>query len=390
MRVLHVINQFSGRAGAEVSLRDIVLSTQGHELQHAVAVLRPEPNRFDGLAEAGVGVFVPHRGPRSTLGRTVHVARAISTFRPDLVHTTLFDASVAGRVAAKTARVPVLTSLVNTPYAPEALRDREVQPVAMRAVKAVDGLLSRHATTLFHAITEVVAEAAVADLGIPRGRVEVVPRGRDRARLGLPSSERRHAVRTELGIGPHDPVLINVGRQEAQKGQTYLIEAFAEVRAEHPAATLLLVGRDGNRTHAVEQRIAELNLESAVRRLGVRQDVGDLLCASDVFVFPSLYEGLGGALLEAMALRVPIVASSAPAIREVLDDGRCGTLVPVADASALAAAVTDVLYHPAGALGRVEAAERRFDRVYDLSVCLAGMTRLYADVARRARMVAPA
>jgi glycosyltransferase involved in cell wall biosynthesis len=381
MRILHVINQFSGRAGAEVSLRDIVLATQGPAFQHGITVLRIGMNRFDGLADAGIPPFEPAAALRSTAARVRHVRHAIRSFRPDLVHTTLFDANLAGRVAARLTGVRVLTSLVNTPYVTEARLDRNLDPLKMRVARSVDALLSRHATTAFHAITETVAASAVEHLGIDPSRITVVPRGRSRESLGAPSADRRGRARRSLGLPNDAPLLINVGRQEAQKGQRHLIDAMSEVRRRHRSAVLLLVGREGGQTEALKRSIAHLGLEESVRMLGVRYDVPELLCAADVFVFPSLYEGLGGAVLEAMALRVPIVATAVPALIEVLDGGSCGLLVPIADPGARARGITETLNDPEASERRVAAAAERFDSTYELSVSVEGMRQLYARLA---------
>jgi glycosyltransferase involved in cell wall biosynthesis len=109
-------------------------------------------------------------------------------------------------------------------------------------------------------------------------------------------------------------VILNVGRQEYQKGQRYLIEAFSELTAAWPDAWLVIAGRNGNVSTDLTQRSSGLD---RILRLGHRSDVPELLHAADVFAFPSLYEGLGGALLEAMAVGLAIVASDVPAIREV-------------------------------------------------------------------------
>jgi len=381
MRVLHVINQFCGRAGAEVSLREIVLATHGPDLEHGITVLDVGMNRFEGLADVGIRVFEPASSLGSPLARIRHVRRAIRSFRPDLVHTSLFDANLAGRVAAKLSRTPVLTSLVNTPYVPQARMDRNLNRFKMDVVRLIDLVLSRHATSAFHAITDTVARSAIDRLGVDPRKITVVPRGRSRVSLGVPTSERREVARRSLGIDDGRPVLINVARQEAQKGQGYLLEAMTEIRRRHPDVLLLIVGREGARTTALRRTIADRHLEDSVRLLGVRQDVPDLLCASDVFVFPSLYEGLGGAVLEAMALRVPIVATDVPALREVLEGDRCASLVPIADPSALARGVCAVLDDPDAASERVKAAAQRFETTYELSVSVEGMRRLYEGLA---------
>ena len=156
---------------------------------------------------------------------------------------------------------------------------------------------------------------------------------------------------------------------------------MVEIRRRDPDVQLLIVGREGARTAALRRTIADRELEGSVRMLGVRQDVPDLLCASDVFVFPSLYEGLGGAVLEAMALRVPIVATDVPALREVLEGDRCASLVPIADPSALARGVCAVLDDPNAASERVKAAAQRFETTYELSVSVEGMRDLYEGLA---------
>lgn len=384
MRVLHVINQFSGRAGAEISLRDIIVGTQGDELQHGVAVLGTANNDFSDLEALAVETFTPSTLLRSTVQRVAHVSRAARAFRPDLIHTSLFQADVAGRIVARRAGLPVLVSLVNTPYTPMArprLRRRRLKLVGVRAV---DRLLSRHATSAFHAITEAVADAAVVELGIDRARITVIPRGRSLERLGRSSAERRTRVRAELGVGTDAPVLVNVARQEPQKGQLHLLEALPFILREFPDVVLLLVGREGSSTPELRRGVETLGLAPHVRALGVRRDVGDLLVAADVFVFPSLYEGLGGAVLEAMALGVPIVASSSPAVAEVLEDGRCGILVPPADAMALATGVLEVLAEGQTVSARVDAAHERFSRMYELGLCLARMRELYLQVGRTA------
>ena len=383
MRILHVINYFTDRAGAEFSLREFVLATQGPGFQHGIAVLGVGINEFASVEAAGVQVFEPRTPLASTLAKIRHVRRAIRSFRPDLVHTTLADSNLVGRVAAKLASLPALTSLVNTPYVEEALMDRDVPFLRSKRgfVRLVDGLLGRHATTAFHAITETVAVSAVARLGIDPSAITVVPRGRDREFLGKPSPERRLVARQRLGITDARPVLINVARQEAQKGQGYLLEAMIEIRRQHPDVLLLIVGREGARTSALRRTIADRNLEDSVRMLGLRRDVPDLLCASDVFVFPSLYEGLGGAVLEAMALRVPIVATDVPALQEVLEGDRCALLVPIADPGALARGVCAVLDDPDAASERVKAAAQRFETTYELSVSVEGMRRLYEGLA---------
>jgi glycosyltransferase involved in cell wall biosynthesis len=380
MRVLHVINQLSGRAGAEVSLRDLVVATAGR-VDHGIVVLRAEPNVLDEVHAAGADTFVPEADLRGWAARVAHVTAAIDRFDPDLVHTSLFDADVAGRLAARRRRRPCLVSVVNTPYAAEAAIDQQIPGVKRFAVRAIDRALLRW-TTHVHAITDAVAEAAVVHLGIDRRRITVVPRGRDGERFAPADPGCREAVRRRLGLAADATVLLAVGREEAQKGHTYLLAAVAAVARDRPDVQLVHAGRPGGRTAAIEARLAaDPDLAARVHRLGVRTDVVDLLRAADLFVFPSLYEGLGVSVIEAMATGVPIVAGDSPAVREVLDGGRCGRLVPVADADALAGAITAALADREGTAAMAAAARERFLERYELARVADAMVELWQATA---------
>ena len=173
------------------------------------------------------------------------------------------------------------------------------------------------------------------------------------------------------------PVLVNVSRMVPGKGHLHLVEAFGAVLDAEPSATLVLVG-DGSERPAVEARAAELGVSHALRVLGNRHDVPEILSMADVFVFASESEGFGLAVLEAMAATKPVVAFRLPAIEEFAADGESALLVSRGDVPAFAAAVQKVLADPAlgAALGRAgratveqrfpaDAVARTFEEVYD-------------------------
>jgi glycosyltransferase involved in cell wall biosynthesis len=188
----------------------------------------------------------------------------------------------------------------------------------------------------FHAITQAVKDAAVRDLGIDPDKVTVVARSRNRQRLGEPSPERRSAVRGRLGLPEDAFVVLNVGRQEYQKGQRYLLEAMPSLLRLFPGTVALIVGKEGNQTPELVELHGKLALGDAVRFLGHRDDVADLMNAADTFVLPSLYEGLAGVLIEAMAMGLPIVASRLDAVSEVVVESGNAILVPAGNPEELA------------------------------------------------------
>jgi len=341
---LFVINSL-GAGGAERSLADLLPHLTGYRVRPVVVCFKSLAEGFEQeVRDAGTQVIILNAG--SMPGRILQLRRILETERPSLLYTALFDAHIVGRFAAIGTGVPVLSNITNVAYDPARFADPNVNPHKLRVLRVIDAWTARHLTAHFHAVSNAVKESAVEHLGIDPGDVTVVYRGRGRGRLGMPGAERRRRVRDALGIDIDAPVVITVGRREYQKGQRYLIEAVPELLERYPALVVLIVGRDGHASNELDSLTRRLGVTSTVRFLGHRTDVGDLLAASDTFVFPSVYEGLGGASLEALAMGLPLVVSDIPALREVVIAGQNGTLVAPADAHDLAAGVADMLADP--------------------------------------------
>lgn len=340
IHVLFVHNGL-GTGGAERSLAELLAALPAHGIRATVAALFRRTEGVEReIEERGVDVRVL---PAGHLARVRALRRLIAEVDPDLVHTTIFDADLAGRLAA-VGGPRVLSSLVNASYDPVRIAaDPNVGRLKLRLARTADGWTARHLTDHFHAISHSVAAAAVEALGIDPNRVSVIERGRDPARLGRPSPERRARVRRTLGLDDADEVVVNVGRQEYQKGQRYLLEAAAALVGRRPRLRVLVAGRRGNASRDLERRCHHLELDGRVRFLGHRDDVADVLAAADLFAFPSLFEGLGGALIEAMALGLPIVASDLAVFHEVVEPGGNAVLVPARRPDALASAMEALL-----------------------------------------------
>lgn len=379
--VVHVIDSLGG-GGAEMALAELLPGL--HErgiLSHVVCLGRRDEGVESRVAARGFRVVVMRSD--TLVGNVRDLRSLLVATGARLVHTSLFRATMVGQLAAIGTDVPVLTSLVNDSYGPARYADPAIGRWRLRTVQAVDGLLSRHLTDHFHAITHAVRDAAVAQLGIATERVDVVPRGHDPARLGPPGPRRRASARRRLGLADHDRVVVTTGRHEYQKGQVHLLEAMARVRASQPRAHLLVLGREGSSTPLLDRRIRALGLGSHVQLLGYRDDAPDVMAAADVFAFPSVYEGLGNALLEAMALALPIVASDLPAVREVV--GReAAVLVPAADPVTLGGALASLLDDPSRGAAMGAAARARFLRRFTLDRSADGMADLIHRVAARA------
>lgn len=382
MRLLYLINGL-GAGGAERSLAELLPHMRAAGIETTVVCLRRREIGVESevrLTDCRVEVLAG----RTHLQRARELRLLLREIRPDVVHTTLFDSHVAGRLGAAGTGIPVISSLVGTPYVASRARDERLSRKAFRFVREIDGWTARHLTTHFHAISHAVRDSYVAALRIHPERITVIERGRDTHRLGEPSEERRLRVRAMLGIAADQPVLINVGRQEHPKGQWTLLQAAASLLPRNPELRVLIAGREGHMTPALRSMHAQLGLNGHVVFLGHRTDVPDLLAASDIFVFPSLHEGLGGAALEAMALGLPVVASDLPALREVVEHGRTGVLVPADSPEALAGALDALIGDTALRAEYGQRARGRFHARFDLARSARRMIALYHTVAHGA------
>jgi glycosyltransferase involved in cell wall biosynthesis len=381
MKVLIVINGL-GTGGAERSTSEAIPELRDRGVDVVVACLF---RRTEGVQRSVIeqGTPIHFLDARHFIGRVIALRRLIRTERPDVVHTVIFEADLAGRLGSAGTGIPVMSSLVNTSYDPVRLEDPNISAIKLKAIKAIDGWTARHLTNHFHAITNTVKSAAITDLGIKPDRVTVVERGRTLASIGILSPQRRRAARKKLAIPQDAEVLINVGRQEFQKGQRYLIEAFGNLVPERPKSVLLVAGRRGNASAELDKIIGDLGLAGRVRMLGHRDDIPEVLCAADVAVMPSLYEGLGGALLEMMALGLPIVATDIAAFREVTESGIGALLVPPRDSIALASGITALFEDSALATGLGQRGRGIFCRRFELDGIATRMAELYRAVATR-------
>jgi glycosyltransferase involved in cell wall biosynthesis len=214
----------------------------------------------------------------------------------------------------------------------------------------------------------------------PAVRDELLAAGYDPARIhdlpnGVPVPEPPWRPRDDWRGRPR---AVFVGRLAPEKGLDVLIDAWPRVRAEHPDACLSLIGEGPDRP-ALEARIARAGLAGAVELPGALAEVIERLRAADLFVLPSREEGMSIALLEAMALGVPAVATAIPGNLPLLADGAHGRLAPPDDPAALARAILAQWADPAAALAMAVAARRRVVERYSI----AAVARRHLDLFRR-------
>ena len=185
----------------------------------------------------------------------------------------------------------------------------------------------------------------------------------------------RDAARAALQISPGAFVIGTIGRLHEQKGHRYLLDAAAAVLRRRTDALFLIAGYGPLRA-TLEAQASELGIASSVRFLGYRADPAAILAALDLFVLPSLWEGMSNALLEAMAAGLPIVATSVDAAPEQIVHGESGMLVAPANADELAEAITFLSFDRAKAAALGRNARERVEAVFPMR----RMTQAYLDL----------
>ena len=193
MHLLYVIPGLDRSGGAEQAVAAMAAPLVERGVRLDVATLTGRDDLAGAVERAG-GTVVD-LGPGSLRHHTMALHRLIGARQPDLVHTTLFDADVPGRLAARWAGVPVVSSLVNVAYGPEQRANPALRPWKLEAARRVDQVTAR-IPRRFHALSSHVATVMGERLSIPRDRIDVIPRGRDATLLGEPTPERRAAAIT--------------------------------------------------------------------------------------------------------------------------------------------------------------------------------------------------
>ena len=175
--------------------------------------------------------------------------------------------------------------------------------------------------------------------------------------------------------------LLSVGRLSRAKGLDILLTAVTRVANDAPGLRLSIAGEGELQDELLALR-GQLGLDDRVALLGFCGDVSSLMAASDVFVMPSLWEGLPIALLEAVAAGLPVVATAVGAIPEVITNGETGWLVPPGDAEALAGALREALLQPEEARRRAVAAFESANTRYSVDAMVGSFDELYRQLAR--------
>ena len=340
-KVLHLINSLV-RGGIEKWLLSMLRAVPRSECAMDVCCKGSSVGPLAGVAEdAGARVFsCPLRPAHVSFIRGLQ--RILREGHYDVLHCHLELYSGVAVWAARSLGIPVIASFHNTHFEPQTPLTR--LPV-IRQLRWAYGLLSIPYALRRADLVTGCSEGVLQSLD-PRGTV--IPPGRSRVLsygVELPeprTAQERADFRRSFGWPQDTPVILHVGRFLEQKNHLGMIAIFQRVLERVPTARLLLVG-EGMLRPAVEQKIAEAGLADRVLLLGLRDDVPALMGLADVFLFPSLFEGLPLVAIEANAARLPVVGSRIAGLTEAVCDGETALLHDVGDLEGMANSVGKIV-----------------------------------------------
>lgn len=325
-RVAHVLFSLD-TGGAEHVALDVLRRLSPERYDRHVVSLTGSGQLVEEFQRSGITVHTLHKRPGVDLRLWLALAAFIRRQRFDVVHTH----NITPWLYAGPAAVLAGARLVHTEHSNLLPHQRRLM-VAERWLARI--------TRWVVADSDDVRRCLIERQGLRARNVVTVRNGIDTGRFAQALEPAQ--ARSRLGLDGAGPVVGTVARLVDIKDHPTLLAAFRQLVEEFPRAVLLMVG-DGPLRHALEAQAKTLGIAEQVRFLGRRTDIPEILPALDVFVLSSLSEGLPLTVLEAMAAGVPVVATDVGALREAVQEGRTGLLVPMRSPERLAAAICSLL-----------------------------------------------
>jgi len=352
INILHVLDSMSV-GGLENGVVGLINRMNPERFQHALCCVRRSGASADRLSDPSVPIFEMGKRDGKDFLLPLRLARLIRRVGVDIVHTRNWGA-IDGILGARLAGV---RAIVHGEHGRDMIDPggRLLRRNLFR--RATARWVSRYIT-----VSEDLRRWLTGVVGIAPEKVQTIINGVDTERF---HPNGKPGARADYGLAPHQVVIGTVGRLDPVKDQQLLLRAFAELKDRHRDLVLLIVG-DGPCREALEALSRDLELGEQCRFLGLRRDVAEIYRLLNVFVLPSIAEGISNTILEAMASGLPVVATAVGGNQELVMPGETGTLAPSQNAQALAAAIERYVESPSLRAEQGAAGRRRALQVFDL------------------------
>jgi len=299
--ITHLIQSLDSGGCENMLLRTLPLI---NKFEHVVITLRKKGELSNKFEENGIKVISINQSSLLDINSYLRLIKIIKSIKPSLIITYLFHADFIGRIILQ----PVIKSKI-IPFLRTTYNHKKYWQARLFE-KLTKGLV-----TQYLANSESVKDFYIKQIGVNRNKVTVIPNGIDTDYFDkIPKDQ---TLRKKLGIHDDDIVLISVANLHVNKGHKFLLEAFENLYKTHRNIKLLLIG-DGTEKENLLKQIKNYNSQNSILFLGKRNDVPKLLKISDIFVLPTLFEGMSNAIMEAMACGLSIATSDIKENKELL------------------------------------------------------------------------
>jgi glycosyltransferase involved in cell wall biosynthesis len=334
--VVHLVRPAKG------GMKNHVLGLVGglKEKGYRLAVISPPNESLESkLRPLGVDLYeiqISDRPNPADLITIINLARLLRRLRPDILHIHGNKTALVGRMAAMLAGVPSTVVTVHN-----YLTYQNSHNLKQAAANLIERRLANRTDRII-AVSESLKDSLVNIEGLAPSKVVVIHNGIDLNHWTGGSKSEQELFRRELNLGLEDFIVFSAGRLLDWKGHEILIRAAAELAVTRSRFKLLIAG-DGPLRSYLDQLVEELELQDSVKFLGHLPDIRHLMVLSDLFVLPSIKEPFGLVLLEAMAADLPIIATDAGGVSEIIANEQNGVLVPPGDVASLARAIEGLI-----------------------------------------------
>ena len=370
--VVHVVRRLAV-GGLENGLVNLINRMPVHRYRHAIVCLSDATDFRHRLARKDVSIITLHKREGQDLAVHGRFWRLLRRLRPAIVHTRNL-AGLEYLITAAAAGVPArihgehgrdVYDLDGTSWKYNLIR-KAVRPFAHR----------------FVAVSAELADWLVDTVGARRDRVVRICNGVDLDRF-QPATLPRPRIGPE-GFAPRDALVVGtVGRMEAVKDQLTLVRAFLHLRRNNPAAAqrlrLVLIG-DGALLNEARTLLREAGAEGSAWLPGEQGGIPEILRGLDLFVLPSIREGISNTILEAMASGLPVIATRVGGNPELIEEGETGVLVPPSDPVAMANAIRAYLLDPVQLERHGQAGRKRVETQFSLEAMVNGYLAVYDSI----------
>lgn len=340
--------QLTSVSAANYLLNNLVDYSDPCEVTFAAATLAGRSPFVFELEKRGVATFPVGAPSRLHYPRVLRdLSAIIESQRIDLMHAHLFEPSLLGAMAAARRRIP----LIITRHHSDAIHRLRSLP-RRYLYRTLEAWISQRAARII-APARMVRDVMIGKEGVPPSRIVIVPYPQAPGRFDAVTPECVRETRKSLAM-EGQTALVYVARLHPEKGHEVLFDALKRLLPEFPAIRVYLVGA-GDHGPVLEAAAFRAGLAPHVTFLGWRDDALMIVGAADVVVHPSLHEALPSAVIEALVLRRPVVASDVSGVRDILGDGEFGTIAPPGDANALCVAIANTIRDLPAARRRAQA-----------------------------------